>query len=124
MSYLVTLALVAFVTELAIRLPFKRHITALHILATKIIHVIKSLHISDHWKSKSLLYYAFYIARTSSVLSLLLLVVLAVFAVLVQIITTFILRDFQSYIYSAVGSGLSVVVALLYISVRRYLVRG
>lgn len=124
MIYLVTLALVAFVTELALRLPFKRHIIALQILATKITHVIKSLHISDHWKSRSLLYYAFCIARTSSVLSLLLLVVLAVFVVLVQIITAFILRDFQSYIYSAAGSGLSVVVALLYISVRRYLVRG
>jgi hypothetical protein len=64
-SFLVSLPVVILVVEVALASPLSRWIQTLLLKGGKTVHLLQSKRISDHWKERVLLAYAFTIFQTS-----------------------------------------------------------
>lgn len=80
MTYLAVCLICVVAIELFIRLPFLKHVTRLGEIGRKAPQVIRSPHISDHWKEKALQRYSRDMAVCSLLLGFNLAIVLAAVA--------------------------------------------
>ena len=103
--------------EVMLRLPLPRTIARLQSVIRRVLRVIGSRHISDHWKELAVPAYAARLFRLTLLLALLVAIVLAPFAaaLAVSVVAGIPLVDFLS---SLVGIVFSTVVAAAYASLR------
>lgn len=123
MNWFLTAVLCVLLVELALRLPFAAAVAVLSRSGGKAFRVIRAKSVSDHWKEKALAAYAQTTFLSSIKLAGLLVVLLAVAAVLVVVLEQ-ISSGFQSFILGWRGIAFTIVIASLYLTVRKSIVHG
>ena len=121
MNWLFTTIICIFLVELLRLVPLVKIITDMNLLARKALHVLSSKSISDHWKEKAILAYS-----SSLFLETLKLAVVFLTVGLLVVVLIFVFEYFDtkigSFIISVSGSLYSIIIASLYLIVRKYFV--
>lgn len=84
----------------------------------KVTKVISSSYISDHWKEKIIPYYAFLILKSSLFILVILLLIIGVFLLLDLLV-----GNLFKYLLSLVGVIESIVVAYVYLKLRKLIIK-
>lgn len=123
MNWFLTAIFCVLLVELALRLPFAAAVAGMSRSGGKAIRVIRAKAVSDHWKEKALAAYAQVTFLSSIKLAGLLVVLLAV-AMVLAVTFEQVSRGFQSFILGWRGIAFSIVLASLYLKVRKSIVHG
>lgn len=118
MLWLLLAITTALIVELFFYLPVRRHVQQLINSSRKAVRIVSSNSISDHWKEKALLHYARQIFLFSIYL-LLLLPIIFLPVLFADYIASILDRDFIAFLMTAPGVISSVVVAFIYIYIRK-----
>ncbi len=122
MNWVLAVAFCVILVETIIRLPFLKPLTDLNRYSRRAMAVLTSKYASDHWKEKAMGAYAKATFKATINLATLLIIVL-VFAAILVIGLDQISSGFQSFVLDWKGLGLTVVVAALYIPIRKAIFR-
>ena len=123
MNWLFTLVLCVGVVECVIWLPFGRIFTGVSNAALRALKTVRSPRISDHWKEKAVLAYAKRLFVNSVGLGGLMAIVVAAAGVLTLAFDQA-GSGFAAYIVSWEGIVVSIVLACVYVTARKRVVRG
>ena len=118
MNWALSVVLCVFLLELALRLPFAGIVARASQSGSKALRVVRAKAVSDHWKEKALISYAQTTFRCSIQLAVLLAIVLAA-AILLAIALEQFHVGFQSFLLGWRGICFSILVASLYVAMRR-----
>ena len=99
--------------ELFLRLKFMSYVNSIFKNTNKVLRLIISSNISDHWKEKMVPVYAFIILKNSlSILGILFLIILVFSAFIV------LSSSFLTLILSITGVAISIVISFIYLKLR------
>ena len=118
MNWLLTVVLCVMLVEVALRLPFSKSLSMLTRSNMRALKVLRTKHVSDHWKEKAMGAYARKTFTCSSQIGLYLGIVLAIAAAVVFGFDLMV-PGFAAFILSWTGIVLSLVAASLYFFGRR-----
>lgn len=119
MSSLLACLVAVLAAECLFRLPLTRTLSRLSLITHKTLRVIRSPHISDHWKERVLLRYSSTMLGRSLLLALLLAVVAVPVAAVVGVARLFEI-ELLTYLLAPDGIVLVIAVSCLYIWVRNH----
>lgn len=121
MNWLFTTLICILLAEFIYHIPLKRIFSHINLVSRKSLHTLRSGTISDHWKEKAILAYSYllFLETVKLVFSFLavgLLVVILVF------IFEYFNTEIGSFIVSVTGSLYSIIIASVYLLIRKFLV--
>lgn len=122
MIWIFALLFTATIVEIFVRLPLKSSLSAINDVASKSFYLVRSESISDHWKEKAMAAYARSMFLATLKLGFLLLVVLIAGSLLL-LLAGFFGLNLWGFLLSWLGILFSVVVAFLYLSLRKLIAK-
>jgi len=123
MHWLLAALLCLLLVELIVRLPFRRALSGLHHASDRALWTLRARAVSDHWKERAMGAYARSAFLSTMRLALLLLIVAAVLAALVTVMELG-FHGFQGFLLGWQGIAGTIVLASVYVIMRRVVLRG
>ena len=112
-EYVYLIVACVFSIELLIRLNLTGYVNSVIKISRKVLHIIITSRISDHWKEKMVPVYAFILLKNS-------LLILGILFLIILVFSAFIVLSskFLSLILSVTGVATSIVISLTYLKLR------
>lgn len=121
MIWILTTVLCIILIEFVIRIPLRGIISEISIVTRKVLHTLGAKSVSDHWKEKVMLAYARSLF-TSTMKITGFLIALGAVAFLLIFVLDYFGANVGDFIVSLVGVLFSMVVATVYLSIRKFFV--
>ena len=113
LNYLYLIVACVISIELLIRLKLMSYVNSIVKISRKVLHIIITSRISDHWKEKMVPVYAFILLKNS-------LLILGILFLIILVFSAFIVLSskFLTLILSVTGVATSIVISLTYLKLR------
>ena len=113
LNYLYLIVACVISIELLIRLNLMSYVNSVVKISRKVLHIIVTSRISDHWKEKMVPVYAFILLKNS-------LLILGILFLIILVFSSFIVLSskFLALILSITGVAMSIVISFTYLKLR------
>ena len=113
LNYLYLIVACVISIELLIRLNLMSYVNSVVKISRKVLHIIVTSRISDHWKEKMVPVYAFILLKNSLLILGILFLIILVFSLFIVLSSKFL-----ALILSITGVVVSIVISLTYLKLR------
>lgn len=118
MTWISVAILSVLIIETGLRLPLSAVLMEMNMVARKAIHILGAKAISDHWKEKVMLAYAFSLFKNTAIIAGFMLLIAAIVIVFIAV-CNYLGVATGEFILSWVGIVFSCIVAMLYFKIRK-----
>ena len=113
LDYIYLIVACIFSIELLIRLQLMSYVNSAVKISRKVLHIIITSRISDHWKEKMVPVYAFILLKNSLLILGILFLIILVFSLFIVLSSTFL-----ALLISITGVAMSIVISFTYLKLR------